>query len=180
MPSRINVEDCTILAEHLRDSAFNSGGASGSSREYFSIIAAERMVASGLALPVPAISGAEPWIGSARITARRSGLRLPTYRAAADHGRLVRKNIAEHIRGHITSNWPGLRTSCMAQLSTIQVVQLHLRVFLRHPFHRCAPETGASNTLALSTLHSLWNASCHSERHTRDAFNSGTLYCSVS
>ena len=34
------------------------------SSEYLSIIAAERIVAIGLAIFFPAISGAEPWLGS--------------------------------------------------------------------------------------------------------------------
>jgi hypothetical protein len=40
--------------------------ASGLAQEKRSIMAADRMVASGLAMPLPAMSGALPWLGSYR------------------------------------------------------------------------------------------------------------------
>ena len=67
-----------------------------------SIIAADRMAAIGLALPVPAMSGAEPCTGSNIDGPVRAGLRLPDaanpmppgYRAAE-----VGEDVAEEVVG---------------------------------------------------------------------------------
>ena len=65
-----------------------------------SIIATEPNMASGFALPVPAMSGAEPWTGS-----NRPGPPAPTRGArehpdrAGEHRRLVAEDVAEHVLG---------------------------------------------------------------------------------
>ena len=81
----------------------------------------------------------------------------------------------------ITSNWPGLRTSCMAQLSTY-------KWFSSTSGYSCATLSTVarhrrelSSTLALSTLHSFRERFCAMENATRAMRSiSGTLYCSVS
>ena len=77
------------------------------------------MVAIGLAIPLPAMSGAEPWIGSY--------IPLPVSFIEADGSMPIEPVIMDassdrispnRLPVTITSNWPGLRTSCIAQLST--------------------------------------------------------------
>ena len=88
-------------------------------KEYRSIIAAERMVPIGLARSRPAMSGAEPWIGS--YTPKESSRRLaegimpiePTI--MLDSSERMSPNMFSVTS---TSNCEGSRTSCMAALST--------------------------------------------------------------
>ena len=77
------------------------------------------MVAMGLALSWPAISGAEPWMGSysagpaSPMEAEGSRPMEPvTMDASSDR---ISPNMFSVTT---TSNCPGSRTSCMAQLST--------------------------------------------------------------
>ena len=74
--------------------------ASGWLREKRSIMAADRIVASGLATPLPAMSGALPWLGSYRPLLLRvqRGRRQHADRAG-EHRRLVRQDVAEHVAG---------------------------------------------------------------------------------
>ena len=88
-------------------------------KENRSIIAAERIVAIGFASPVPAISGADPWIGSYRPqlvlpmdAEARSPIEPVIWDASSDR---MSPNILE-VR--TTSNLDGSRTSCIAALST--------------------------------------------------------------
>src|SRR5665647_1566246 len=84
-----------------------------------SIMAALRMVAHGLASPLPAISGAEPWIGSYRLTPPAPTLAdgsipmLPVSMAASSLS-----TSPNRFSVAITSNCLGSRMNCMAQLST--------------------------------------------------------------
>ena len=82
-------------------------------------MATDRMVAMGLALSWPAMSGAEPWMGSYRpgaaspIEAEGSRPMEPVTMEASSE-----RMSPNMFSVTTTSNWPGSRTSCMAQLST--------------------------------------------------------------
>ena len=66
-----------------------------------SIIAAERKVASGLATPLPAMSGAEPWTGSNTPGPSLAEARRGQHpERAGEHRRLVAEDVAEHVLGH--------------------------------------------------------------------------------
>ena len=89
------------------------------SKESRSIIAAERMVAMGLARSLPAMSGAEPWMGSYRprlVAPKEEEASMPMEPViiAASSERMSPKMFEVTT----TSNWAGFFTSCMAALST--------------------------------------------------------------
>ena len=125
-----------------------------SPREYFNSIPTERMVAMGLALFCPAMSGAEPWMGSyiprevADRLAEGSMPMEPVMTEASSD-----KMSPKMLEVTITSNCLGPRTSCMAALSTYiwdsstsgYSAASRVTVF-RH-------RRLLSSTLALSTLH---------------------------
>ena len=65
-----------------------------------SIIAADRIVASGLALPCPAMSGAEPWMArTGRDCPCRGGGRQHTD-GTGDDGSFVGEDVTEEVAGH--------------------------------------------------------------------------------
>ena len=70
-----------------------------------SIIAADRIVPIGFARSWPAMSGAEPWIGSYRPNVPCVVCRSPSEadgsmpEAPGEHGRLVRQDVAEQVLG---------------------------------------------------------------------------------
>ncbi len=81
--------------------AFSMALASASSpSECRSSIAALRIVPSGFAMPLPAMSGAEPWIGSYRpsVPSPSEALGQQAERAG-EHRGLVRQDVAEHVLG---------------------------------------------------------------------------------
>ena len=92
-------------------------------KEYRRHMAKERMEAMGLARPLPAISGAEPWIGSYSADGRPLGFLSPSdadgsmpmepvnCAASSDSTSPNRLSVTS------TSNCLGLRTNCMAALS---------------------------------------------------------------
>ena len=84
-------------------------GPSGWPRDRRSIMAAERTVAMGLALSWPAISGAEPWMGSymPRLVSPQRGRRQEAD-GAGDLGSLVGEDVAEHVGGHSHVKLPGV------------------------------------------------------------------------
>ena len=94
--------------------------------------------------PGPAMSGAEPWIGS-----NSRGRRPPSEAMgsmpmrAGDHRRLVGEDVAEHVLGDDTSNCYGSRISCMATLSTSTVLELRLVNARRHVPDDLAPQARA-------------------------------------
>ena len=76
------------------------------------------MVPKGLAMPRPAISGAEPWIGSYNavpVPMEADGKRPSEPDTTAPSSLKISPN---KLVVTITSNWPGLTTSCIAVLST--------------------------------------------------------------
>ena len=79
--------------------------------------------AIGLAMPWPAMSGAEPWTGSYIALRRPRGVggtqrgRGQHAEAAGQHGGAVGEDVAEQIVGDDDVELLGRRTSCMAQLS---------------------------------------------------------------
>ena len=82
-------------------------------------MAALKMVAMGLAMSFPAMSGALPWLGSYRpnfVSFRLALASMPmepvTMLASSER---MSPNM---FSVRITSNWAGSFTSCMAQLST--------------------------------------------------------------
>ena len=77
------------------------------------------MVASGLATPLPAMSGAEPWLGS--VQALAPGVQRGRRQHAdgtGEHGGRVRQDVAEHAAGEQHVKLLGALTSCIAALST--------------------------------------------------------------
>jgi len=81
-------------------------------------MATDRMVASGLAMFFPAMSGAEPWIGSYRAfpSPRLADGSMPMEPVSMAASSL--RMSPNKLEVTITSNCEGLRMSCMAQLST--------------------------------------------------------------
>ena len=80
----------------------------------------DSIVASGLATFLPAMSGAEPWIGSYRPLPRRIERGRGQHAdRAGQHRRLVGQDVAEHVAGDDARRtaWDA-RTSCIAALST--------------------------------------------------------------
>ena len=82
-------------------------------------MAALSTMAIGLALSWPAMSGAEPWIGSNRPgppdpREAEGSMPIEPLSMAASSLRMSPKRLLVSS----TSNWRGLRTSCMAALST--------------------------------------------------------------
>ena len=86
---------------------------------YRSIMAADRMQAMGLTASCPAMSGAEPWIGSYRPRVPSPRLEegtmpmLPVISLASSD-----KISPNMFSVTITSNWDGSLQICMAALST--------------------------------------------------------------
>ena len=70
-------------------------------RPWRSSSATERNIASGLAIPCPAMSGAEPWTGSNSPGVPGSPERRARQHPdrAGDHRRLVAEDVAEHVLG---------------------------------------------------------------------------------
>ena len=69
-------------------------------RPWRSISAAERNIASGLAIPCPAMSGAEPWTGSNRPGPSAPSEALGQHAdRARQHGGLVAEDVAEQVLG---------------------------------------------------------------------------------
>ena len=82
-------------------------------------MATERMVASGLATPLPAMSGAEPWIGSYRpfpwaSSEAEGSMPMEPVSIEAWSERMSPNRFPVTM----TSNCFGARTSCIAALST--------------------------------------------------------------
>mmetsp|Transcript_6771 Transcript_6771/g.28513 ORF Transcript_6771/g.28513 Transcript_6771/m.28513 type:complete len:200 (+) Transcript_6771:1962-2561(+) len=142
--------------------------ASGWWRENLSIMAADRIVASGLAMPLPAISGALPWDGSYKPLLLASSeadgsMPIEPVSIAASSDRMS-PNI---LPVTTTSNFLGALTSCMAALST------YMWSSSTSGYWACTSVTTSfqswevSSTLALSTLVSrldrkraAWKATC--------------------
>jgi len=61
-----DVGGAQALGQHLFDGGLDAFGGGCCASEKRSIMAALRMVASGFAMPLPAMSGALPWLGSYR------------------------------------------------------------------------------------------------------------------
>ena len=124
-------------------------------KEYRSIMAAERMQAVGLTMSLPAMSGAEPWMGSYRP-------RVPSPRL--DEGIMPMEPVIMEASSEMmspnmfsvtmTSNWLGSFTTCMAQLST------NISLYSTSGYSACRRCMTArqrrlvSSTLALSTQQS--------------------------
>ena len=126
---------------------------SPASSPWRSIIATERNVASGLAIPCPAMSGAEPWTGSK--TPGPPSPRLADGQhpeRAGDHRRLVAEDVAEHVLGddHVEPRRSGdeLHRGVVDQ----QVVELDVGVVARRRSLTTSRHSReVSSTFALST-----------------------------
>ena len=112
-----------------------------------SIIAAERKVASGLAAPVPAMSGAEPWTGSKTpgpAVAEAGGGQHPE--RARDHRGLVGEDVAEHVLGDDHVELGRIGDELHRRVVDEQVVERDVRVFAgeaaRRPRARAARSRG--------------------------------------
>src|SRR4051794_15269694 len=117
LPPRSAVRSPPARARATADST--AGAASPPPHPWPRLSAAERIIASGLALPVPAMSGAEPWTGS-----NRPGPSPPSDALGSMPSEPV-SIAASSLRMspnmfsvRITSKWRGAETSCIAALST--------------------------------------------------------------
>ena len=131
-----------------------------------SIIAADRIVASGFATPLPAMSGAEPCDGSYRpllLASSEADGSMPiepvSIAAASDR---MSPNM---LPVTITSNFFGARTSCIAALSTYMCSSSTSWYSLCTSVTMSRQNWNVSSTLALSTLvtrrsrlRAAWNA----------------------
>ena len=83
-------------------------------------MAADNISPVGLAMPLPAMSGAEPWIAS------NKAVSLPMFELAAKPRPPTKPAISSDKMSPnmlvvtMTSNWLGFSISCMAQLSTMR------------------------------------------------------------
>ena len=106
-----------------------------------SIIATERNVASGLAAPVPAMSGAEPWTGSntpGPPSPRLADGSIPSEPVSiADSSLRMSPNM---FSVRITSKRDGSATSCIAALSTSRWSSSTSGVVGGDPRHHLAPQ----------------------------------------
>ena len=112
-----------------------------------SIIAPAQMAAIGLAMPLPAMSGAEPWIGSNIDGVVRSGLMLPPGRhaeAAGDGRADVGEDVAEQVRGDDHVERLRVRDHPRAQRVHVVLLQLDVR---ETPSRRSAT-TSSHSTIA--------------------------------
>ena len=110
------------------------------------------MVASGFATPRPAMSGAEPWIGSysplpASSSAAEGSMPIEPVSIDASSDRMSPKRLPVTM----TSNCFGLRTSCIAQLSTYMCVSSTSGYFAPSALTTSRQSCEVSSTLALST-----------------------------
>ena len=97
----------------------------GSAREYLNIIATEMMVANGLAIFFPAISGADPWIGSyipfpPAFNEAEGNIPIEPVNMEARSDNMSPNILVVTI----TSNCLGSLTNCMAALSTYMCSRL--------------------------------------------------------
>src|SRR5574338_1311217 len=114
------------------------------------------MVASGLARPLPAMSGAEPWLGSYRpllLASREAEGSMPiepvSMEASSDR---MSPNM---LPVTTTSNCLGLRTSCIAALSTYRCDSSTCGYLSPTPFTTSRHRRLVSSTFSLSTEQSL-------------------------
>ena len=114
------------------------------------------MVAIGLALSCPAMSGAEPWIGSYKplvpsaIEAEASSPIEPTHIEARSE-----RMSPNRLPVTTTSNCPGFLTSCIAALSTYMWLSATSGYSAASSITTSRQTCEVSSTLALSTEQSL-------------------------
>ncbi|MNT50838.1 hypothetical protein D3C72_1877750 [compost metagenome] len=113
------------------------------------------MVASGLARSLPAMSGAEPWLGSYRpllfwSSDADGSMPMEPVSIEASSDRMSPKMLPVTI----TSNCFGLRTSCIAALSTYMCDSSTCGYSLATSIMISFQNSVVSSTLALSTEHS--------------------------
>ena len=108
-------------------------------------------MASGLAIPWPAMSGAEPWTGSKRpgaAVAERGAGQHPE--RARDHRRLVAEDVAEHVLGDDHVEVARRGDELHRGVSTSSVLELDVRVLLRRDAaHDLAPQAAGLEHVGL-------------------------------
>src|SRR3989337_1815095 len=130
--------------------------ASFMSNEYLSIMATERMVAMGFAMPFPAISGALPWIGSymalffVEPMLAEGSMPMEPVSIEASSDSMSPKVFSVTM----TSNCLGFLMSCMAQLSTYMWLSSTSGYSLPIFMTTFLQSSVVSRTFALSTLQS--------------------------
>mmetsp|Transcript_16001 Transcript_16001/g.32839 ORF Transcript_16001/g.32839 Transcript_16001/m.32839 type:complete len:202 (+) Transcript_16001:121-726(+) len=134
-----------------------SWASSGRSRSYRSIIAAERIMASGFALSWPAMSGAEPWQGSKTPgpdSPKLADGSMPNDPTSIDASS---ERISPKILPHtMVSNCFGHLMSCIAALSTYMwLSSTSGKSFVMTSVTTSRQSWDTSSTFALSTLQSL-------------------------
>src|SRR3989338_37448 len=117
-------------------------------------MAAERMVARGLAISLPAMSGAEPWLGSYMpllLASNEAEGSMPMEPVSMDASsdRMSQKILPVTI----TSNCLGALTSCIAALSTYICDNSTAGYSLAVSIITWRHSSVVSSTLALSTEH---------------------------
>ena len=153
-----------------------------SPNEYLRSIAADIIVAIGFALSLPAMSGADPWLGSYRPN-------LPSPRLA--EGSIPKEPVtilasSESISPNIfsvriTSNCAGLVISCMAQLSTSMLVSFTSGKSFATSATTCLQSLEESSTFALSTLQTSFLLPCAASKALLATLSiSSSVYTKVS
>src|SRR5690606_22858039 len=117
-------------------------------------MAADRIVARGFALFWPAMSGAEPWLGTYRpwleaFMEAEGSMPMEAVSMAASSDRMSPNRLPVTM----TSNALGARTSCMAALSTYMCESSTFGYSRATSMTMSRQNCEVSRTLALSTLH---------------------------
>ncbi len=125
-----------LAAEHRSIAATMSSCASRSPR-WSSIIAADQICPTGLAIPCPAMSGAEPCTGSNSEGKSPVGLMLPdgAMRSCPCRPAEVREDIAEEVRGHHHVEPVRMQHEMRGQDVDVELVDLEVRIALVHLGH---------------------------------------------
>jgi hypothetical protein len=113
-------------------------------------MATERMVASGLATPLPAMSGAEPWIGSYMpcpdaFSAAEGNMPMEPVNIAAAVG----QDVAEHVGRDHDVELLGCAHQLHGGIVDIHVGQLDVRIVERRQGDHVAPQLGAFEHVGL-------------------------------
>ena len=120
MPPAAAMSGVRSPSASARRTADSMAAASASSlNDRRSIIATLRIIAIGFAFPWPAMSGAEPWIGS--YMPKPSALRLAEPSMPSEPASTLASSLRmspKMLFVSSTSNWRGLTTICIDALST--------------------------------------------------------------
>ena len=103
-------------------------------------MATDAMAPIGLAMPWPAMSGAEPCTGSNRPGPVADRGRGQEPERAGQHRRLVAQDVAEEVLGEQHVDRGGVGHQAHGRVVDVQVLEPHVGIVERHPGHRLPPE----------------------------------------